>query len=33
MEKWVNHPHIPISEKTLQNIGLKKTLIKSNHIK
>ena len=23
MEKWVNHPHIYINEKNLQNLGLK----------
>ena len=33
MEKWVNCLHVSINEKNLQNIGLKGTLIKFNHMK
>ena len=33
MEKWVNHPHISVNGKNLQNLGLKKAFIKSNHRK
>ena len=33
MEKWVNHPHISVNEKNLQNLGLENVFIKSNHPK
>ena len=28
MEKWVNHPHISINDKILQNLGLKGNIYK-----
>ena len=33
MEKCVNHPHISIKEKNLQNLDLKRNIIKSTHTK
>ena len=33
MEKFVNHPHISIKEKNLQDLDLKRNIIKSTQTK